>query len=537
MDVERSRQIDKLKEGYFDVVVIGGGATGAGIALDAVTRGLRVALVEKDDFASETSSRSTKLIHGGVRYLEAAFKRMDGSQFRLVYEALRERKILLNQAPYLARSLAIVLPFYSDVERLYYLAGLKAYDVMAGRSRLSPTRLVSRRDVLSFFPLLRREIKGGILYYDGSFDDARMNIAIIMSAIKRGAVCCNYTELVELIKSSGRVKGIVVRDNITKEQFDVRASVVVSATGIFTDRILKMDDAFSESMIKPSLGTHVVMDPIYTPPGMGLLIPKTSDGRLLFMLPWQDRVLLGTTDVEVEVEEHPRVPDGDVDYLLEHMDRYYLKTPCKDEIRSKWAGIRPLVVEERATSTAGISREHVIRVTPSGLVVIAGGKWTSYRKMAEDVVDKVVEVFPVVPERVCVTPSIRLHGAEHYRGGLYRELQDRYSIPLDIAKHLSVAYGDRAEIVAGLVVDGYGERLHPDFPYTEADVIYSVRNEMAQKPVDFLLRRIRLGFLDTERAVEISDRVSHLFAKEMEWGEEERRKAYQETVSRLECCP
>jgi len=512
--MQRKKQIDGLKSNKFDVVIIGGGATGAGIALDAATRGLKVALVEREDFSSETSSRSTKLIHGGVRYLEAAFKHLDKAQFSFVYEALHERGIMINQAPYLSSVLPIIIPVYSEFEKLYFFSGLKVYEWMAGKRRLLPTTLLNRSEVIKYFPLLKeKNLKGGVSYCDGIFDDARMNLIVVLTAINRGAVISNYVEAKELVKKNGKIVGVRVEDVFSKEEWVIETDVVVSATGPFTDSILKMDDPDYDSMVEPSLGTHLVLEPLYTPPHMGLLIPKTEDGRLLFVLPWQEHVILGTTDVETKTEFHPKVPDNDVDYLLEHMGQYYKKTPLKTEITSKWAGIRPLAKEGVFGSTASISREHVIRITPSGLIVIAGGKWTSYRKMAEDVVDEIIKVFSINPKSKCITKDIKLIGAERYKFEIIEELQNTYKIDKSIAKHLIQTYGDLAFEVAKIAKDGYNEKIVDGYPYIEAEIVWAIKNEMSQTLIDLLSRRMRLAFLNQNKAQEAIDHVCDLVSK------------------------
>ncbi len=511
----RNTQIDKLKKEKFDITVIGGGASGAGIALDAATRGLKVALIEREDFSSETSSRSTKLIHGGVRYLEAAFKHLDKSQFSFVYEALHERGIMISQAPYLSSVLPIVIPVYSELEKLYFFSGLKIYEWMAGKRRLLPTKLLSKFEVIKYFPLLKEHnLKGGVSYCDGIFDDARMNLMAILTAIENGAVASNYIEAKELVKRRGRIIGVKVQDVINKEEWIIESEVVVSATGPFTDSILKMDDPNTGSMIEPALGTHLVLEPIYAPPNMGLLIPKTEDGRLLFVLPWQEHVILGTTDVKTTPEFHPKVPEKDVDYLLEHMNRYYRKTPTNLEIKSKWAGIRPLAKEDFFDSTANIPREHVIKITPSGLVVIAGGKWTSYRKMAEDVVDEMVKFFSLIPKSKCITKTIKLIGAKDYKFEIIEELQNTYNLEKSLSKHLIHTYGDQAFEVAKIAKEeGYAENMVDGYPYIEAEIVWAVRNEMAQTIVDILSRRMRLAFLNQSAAVSAIDHVVNILKK------------------------
>lgn len=512
--MQRNNQIERLKSECFDVLIIGGGASGAGIALDAATRGLKVALIEKNDFASETSSRSTKLIHGGVRYLEAAFKHLDRTQFSFVYEALHERGIMINQAPYLSSVLPILIPVYSELEKFYYLSGLKMYEWMAGKRKLLPTTLISKSDVMKYFPLIKeKNLKGGISYCDGTFDDARMNLIVILSAIQNGAVASNYVEAKEFIKKNGKIAGVKAKDTLNGQEWLINADIVVSAAGPFTDDIIKMDDSLHENMIEPSLGTHIIIDPIYTPAHMGLLIPKTEDGRLLFVLPWQNHVILGTTDVEAKPQSHPKVPNKDVDYLLKHMRSYYKQVPSVSEVKSKWAGIRPLAKEGVFGTTASISREHVIKFMPSGLVVIAGGKWTSYRKMAQDLVDDIIKVFSLQPKSKCITKEIKLLGAQKYTLNTQDELKNTYNISNNLARHLVSTYGDLAFEVMNIAKSGFSDKIVDDYPYIEAEIVWAVKNEMAQTIVDILSRRMRLAFLNQSAALSAISHVADVLKK------------------------
>src|SRR5690606_24529598 len=360
----RGEAFARLATESFDVLVIGGGATGAGTALDAASRGLKVALVERSDFAAGTSSRSTKLVHGGVRYLEQAVKHADRSQFSLVREALRERAVLLRNAPHLARPLPLLTPIYGALELPYYFTDLKLYDMLAGKANLAPSRLLGRPEAAERFPMLKRDgLRGAVEYHDGQFDDARMNVTLALTAAEHGAVVTNHAEVVSLVQRGGRVAGA--------------ARVVVSATGPFADAIRRRDDPDAPDMLKTSAGVHVVLPARFSPPDTGLLIPRTEDGRVLFLLPWLGHTLVGTTDNPAPVEADPVASDADVEYILRHVRRYFDLPVEAADVLSAWSGLRPLVEPEagggEGKATARLSRDHVIATSGSGLVTVTGG--------------------------------------------------------------------------------------------------------------------------------------------------------------------
>jgi len=500
----------------FDVLVVGGGATGAGTALDAVARGLKVALVERDDLAAATSSRSTKLIHGGVRYLEKAVKEFDRSQFHLVRDALRERAVLIRNAPHLCHPLPLVTPLYDWWQVPYYLAGLKLYDALAGRANLAPSRFVDAREALQRFPMLREEgLRGGVVYHDGQFDDARMNVAIALSAIERGAVVATHAEVVALRHEHGRVRGAVVRDTFTGREVEVRARAVVNATGPFVDELRRLDDPSIEPMLDASSGVHVVLDARFAPPGTGLLIPQTEDGRVLFLLPWQGATLVGTTDQPAEIERHPRATEDEIAYILRHVRTYFASPVTREDVRAAWSGLRPLVSDPKAADTARLSRDHVVHVSGTGLVTIAGGKWTTYRRMAADAVDAAAVVADLATGP-SLTEDLRLAGAERLLPSGAGALQER-GFPAGVARHLHLAYGDRAAAVADLAGGGDAPRLTAGHPYLEAEVTHAARAELAATTIDVLARRTRLAMLDAAAARAAAPRVTDLLAEELGW--------------------
>jgi glycerol-3-phosphate dehydrogenase len=522
---DREEQLARLRadDGAFDLLVIGGGATGTGVALDAATRGLRVALVERGDFSGGTSSRSTKLIHGGVRYLEKAVKHFDRSQFNLVRDALHERAVLLRIAPHLSNPLPIVTPLYNWLEVPYYLTGLKLYDWLAGRSNLQPSRFVDAKEALQRFPMLKHQgLRGGVLYYDGQFDDARMNLAIGLTAAREGAVIANHVAVESLMQQGGRVSGAEVVDRLTGERFEVPARAVVNATGPFTDAVRRMEDADARPMVTASSGIHIVLDQRFSPPATGLLIPQTEDGRVLFLLPWLGHTLVGTTDDEAAIEEEPRVHEEEIAYVLRHVDRYFDVPVTRSDVKAAWSGLRPLVSDPEAADTAGLSRDHIVNVGPAGLITVAGGKWTTYRRMAVDAVNEAVRVGSLSPSQPSRTATLTLIGGEGFSAQGAGALQERFSLDADVASYLNRAYGSFAPEVARLAHDGHGDRLVDGHPYLEAEVVYAARHEYARSTSDVLWRRLRLGVLDETAVAAALEHVSEVLAGELGWDGERR---------------
>jgi glycerol-3-phosphate dehydrogenase len=512
--MKRRSALERLRRESFDLLVIGGGATGAGSALDAATRGLSVALVEATDFAAGTSSRSTKLIHGGVRYLEKAVKQFDRGQFALVRDALAERAVLLRIAPHLTRPLPLLTPLYGPLQIPYYLAGLKMYDLLAGRSNLAPSRFLGRSAATDRFPMLRSEgLKGGVLYYDGQFDDARMNVAIALTAADEGAAVANHLEVAELLKASGRIRGALVRDRLTGERWEIAARVVLNATGPFADQLRRMDDPDAPRLLDTSSGVHVVLDRRFSPPDTGLLIPRTEDGRVLFLLPWLGHTLVGTTDHPAPLSADPQATEQEIEYILRHLRKYFDLPVWREDVLAAWSGLRPLVSDDRKKGTASLTRDHLIAVSASGLVTITGGKWTTYRRMALDAVERAIRVGGLSPRSASRTAALPLRGAGRYRAEGHQELE-RAGLARDVARHLNRAYGDRAAEVAELAAQGYGERLVPGYPHIEAEVLYAAREEMACTADDVLARRTRLSFLNEEAARQARGRVVELLELE-----------------------
>jgi glycerol-3-phosphate dehydrogenase len=494
----------------YDVLVIGGGATGAGVALDATSRGLRVALVERDDLASGTSSRSTKLIHGGVRYLEKAVKGFDRTQFALVRDALHERAVLLRNAPHLCHPLPLVTPLYHWAQVPYFMTGLKLYDWLAGRANLHPSRFVDAREAKRRFPQLKEEgLRGGVIYYDGQFDDARMNVAIALTAAERGAVIVTHAAVTDLHVEHGRVTGATVEDRIDGGRVQVAARSVVNATGPHVDTIRRLEDADAQPMLSASSGVHIVLDERFSPPDTGLLIPETDDGRVLFLLPWQGETLVGTTDQPADVVFDPAATEDEIDYILRHLERYFAIPVGRSDVKAAWSGLRPLVSDPKASDTARLSRDHVVHVGAHGLVTIAGGKWTTYRRMAVDAVDAAVAEGGLEPANASGTADLKLVGADRFDPAAAGALQER-GFDADVAAHLNRAYGDRAGLVADLATDGLDDRLADGYPYLAAEAVYAARFELAATGRDVLHRRTRLAFLDEAAATAAEARVAAL---------------------------
>ncbi|XP_066179320.1 glycerol-3-phosphate dehydrogenase, mitochondrial [Sylvia atricapilla] len=534
----REQQLLALQSGgEFDVLVIGGGATGCGCALDAATRGLKTALLERDDFSSGTSSRSTKLIHGGVRYLQKAIMNLDFEQYRMVKEALEERAHLLQSAPHLSAPLPIMLPIYKWWQLPYYWVGIKLYDLVAGSQCLKSSYVLTKARALELFPMLRRDkLVGAIVYYDGQHNDARMNLAIALTAARYGAATANYTEVRHLLKrpdtGSGRqrVCGVRCRDVITGKEFDVRAKCVINATGPFTDSVRRMDDQEVPNICQPSAGVHIVMPGYYSPDNMGLLDPATSDGRVIFFLPWEKMTIAGTTDSPTDVTSHPIPTEEDINFILSEV-RNYLGADVevrRGDVLAAWSGIRPLVTNPDSKDTQSLSRNHVVTVSDSGLITIAGGKWTTYRAMARDTIDTAIREHSLKAGS-CRTMGLQLEGAQDWSPTLYIRLVQDYGLESEVAQHLASTYGGKAFEVAKIAqVTGkrwpiVGKRLVSEFPYIEAEVVYGVK-EYARTAVDIISRRTRLAFLNVQAAHEALPRIVDIMAKELNWCEQKKKE-------------
>ncbi|KAK9464530.1 FAD dependent oxidoreductase-domain-containing protein [Lipomyces arxii] len=541
----REEHISNLKSEEFDLLIIGAGATGTGCALDAASRGLKVALVERDDFACGSSSRSTKLVHGGVRYLEKAFWNLDYEQYKLVKEALSERSTFLKIAPHLTFALPIMVPVYQWWQVPYYYAGTKVYDFIAGKENTNTSYFMTKKETMANFPMLKGDdLKGAIVYFDGSQNDSRMNTAIALTAVEKGATVVNHMEVTELTKdaATGRVNGAVVQDRDSNAgKITIKAKGVINATGPFSDAIRMLDSPTQQNIVAPSSGVHVVLPDYYCAPDMGLIDPATSDGRVIFFLPWQGNTLAGTTDAPCDIKKDPIPTEKEINWILNEIQNYVSKdvTVRREDVLAAWSGIRPLVRDPRAKNTESLVRNHLITISDSGLLTIAGGKWTTYREMSEDTVDHALKEFKLTPSTPCSTKNIKLVGADGYRDLLYVHLIQTYGIETPIAKHLASNYGDRAYDVirmstpTGLRFPTAGVRLNSEYPFIDGEVRYAVRREYARTAVDVLARRSRLAFLNYKAALESLPKVIDIMSEELKWDSARQQKEWDDTVKYL----
>ena len=483
------------KNEAWDFIIIGGGATGVGIAIDGASRGYNVLLLEQSDFGKGTSSRSTKLIHGGVRYLQQG-------NISLVLEALKERGLLLQNAPHLVHNLPFIVPNYSWWEAPFYGVGLKLYDALAGKYGFGDSKILSVAETTRHIPTLETEgLRGGIIYYDGQFDDARLIINMAQTADEQGAVLINYVKAIAIEKNDGMVSGVVAADMETGREYHLEAKAVINAAGVFSDFVRAMDDADFTPMIVPSQGIHIILDRSFLPGDSAIMVPHTEDGRVLFAIPWHNRVIVGTTDTPVDdISLEPIPMEDEISFLLDHASKYLIKDPARADVKSAFAGLRPLVSSADENDTAKISRDHGIHISRSGLITIAGGKWTTYRKMAEDTVDQAYVIAQLEPVP-CSTRDLQIHG--------YHRHSDKFG---DLSY-----YGADAVRIENLLAgeESYRELLHPELPTKAGEVVWAARHEMARTVDDFLSRRTRVLLLDVKLSIEIAPKVATLLADEL----------------------
>jgi len=482
-------------ETLWDVLVIGGGATGLGCAVDASARGHRTLLLEQHDFAKGTSSRSTKLIHGGVRYLKQG-------NLSLVLEALHERGLLCRNAPHLVHHLAFIVPVYSWWEGPFYGVGMKLYDGLAGRLGLGPSKRLSKEETLLRLPTIEpSDLQGGVCYYDGQFDDSRLAVNLAQTVFDLGGCALNYFKVTGLIHDQGIVAGVVARDEWTGEEHEIRARVVINAAGVFTDKIRTLDDPESEPVVVASQGTHLVLPREFLPGDSAIMVPHTPDGRVLFAVPWHDRVIVGTTDERVDdITLEPMPMDEEIEFILANASRYLNTNPTRHDVLSAFAGLRPLVKAGGSENTAALSRDHTLLISNSGLLTLTGGKWTTYRRMAEDALDQ-AETVGGLAKHPCRTKDLQIHGSP---------------APSTPDTDLET-YGADADRIRALVTahPGLGERIHPNLPYLQAEVVWAVREEMALTVEDVLSRRTRALLLDARASIEAAPHVARWMAQEL----------------------
>ncbi|CAN5181971.1 glycerol-3-phosphate dehydrogenase/oxidase [soil metagenome] len=487
----------KMREKEWDFIIIGGGATGVGCAVDAASRGFDVLLLEQNDFGKGTSSRSTKLVHGGVRYLAQG-------NISLVFEALKERGILLQNAPHLVKKQSFIVPCYSLWQKFFYGAGLKIYNLLAGKYNFGKSKIISKEKTIEKLPNIKQKhLRGGVFYFDGQFDDTRLLINLVSTAVNQNAAVLNYARVFALTKNAeNKIDGVNFQDAETGIIYEAKAKIVINATGAFCDEVRRLSDKKSKKLIAPSQGIHLVFDKKFMPNSTALMIPKTSDGRVLFAIPWHGKTLVGTTDTPIEKAElEPKAFEKEIEFIFQTAGDYLAKPPKRKDILSIFAGIRPLVKNSNAKNTAKLSRDHTIEIDEANLLTITGGKWTTYRKMAEDSVNQALKIANL-PEKKSVTENLKIHG--------FCQNAEQFG---DLA-----IYGSDAENIQKLIEENpnLAEKLHENLPYCLAEIVWAARFEMAQTVEDILARRLRVLFLDAKAAVEIAPKVAEIMARELE---------------------
>ncbi len=535
--MNRIPNIHRLQSENFDLCIIGGGASGAGCALDAALRGLRVALIEKDDFSAGTSSKSTKLVHGGVRYLEQAFKKLDFAQLRQVRHGLEERHIVLRNAPHLAQPLALVTPVFSWWEGLYFSIGLKLYDWFAsGKDTLPKSRWLTKSQTMRRMPGLSLKIHSAVLYYDGQLDDARYCLALVQSAAEAGTVVSNHLEVLGFQKNkNGNLAAALVRDGLSGEKFIVRAQLFLNCTGPFADQIRHLANPELIPRIRPSKGVHAVLPHATLASDDALLIPKTKDGRVVFAVPFEGKLLLGTTDDDCsDLRKEPILEAAEVDFLLETLQPFLSDKLENEQVKAGFGGLRPLVASTN-DQTQSLVRDHEVEHDPtSNLLSLLGGKWTTYRLMAKDAVDAACDLLGFSAE--CRTEAHLLAGAEGYSPDLWKKIQVEYGFETDISQHLAQKYGIKAEHVGAIVRQKpeLAARLLAGFPFIKAEIVYTVREEMACTLRDFLARRIRLEIIDWQAAIQAAPVVAKIMGDELEWTADQQQNKAEAYIELLE---
>lgn len=495
--MHRNQFIAQLKETEaFDFIIIGGGASGLGTVVDAASRGYKTALFESVDFAKGTSSRSTKLIHGGVRYLAQG-------NVKLVMEALKERGLLAKNAKHLFKTQTFIIPNYKWWQGFYYAFGLKLYDVLSGRLSIGKSKLIGKQKTQNTIPVLKTDnLQSGVSYQDGQFDDSRLALNLAQTAIQHQAIVLNYFKVIGLLKNDfNKVCGVKVLDVETNVEYNIKSKVVINATGVFANKILKLNGREREPLkIVPSQGIHLVLDQSFLKSDTAIMIPKTSDGRVLFVIPWHGKVVVGTTDTpNVKPKYEPKPLKEEIDFILNTCKTYLTKAPSKADVLSVFVGLRPLVAPSGDKSdTKEISRGHKIIVSETGLISLVGGKWTTYRKMAEDLVNKAIIKHALVPKK-CITETLLIYGSTSENN----LKTHRYVYGSELSMLEAIEKADKSST----------EKLHPNYNYTVSEVIFAINNEMARTVEDILARRIRLLFLDAQAAIDISPKVATILAE------------------------
>jgi glycerol-3-phosphate dehydrogenase len=507
--MERRKILNRIKTSEWDIVIIGGGATGLGCAVDAASRGYKTLLLEQFDFSKGTSSRSTKLVHGGVRYLQQG-------DVSLVFEALKERGLMFKNAPHLVTNQSFVIPNYEWWGGPFYTVGLKVYDMMAGKLGLGPSKHLSRAEAIEALPTISNEgLNGGVIYQDGQFDDSRMAMSLALTAVDYGATVFNYCKVTGLLKDGELINGVVAEDVETGESLKINSKVVVNATGVFADEVIQMDEPEKPEMITPSQGIHIILDKSFLPGEYAIMVPHTSDGRVMFAVPWHNHVVVGTTDTLIDNHSlEPVALESEIDFVLETAGQYLTKKPTRKDVLSVFAGLRPLAKPEGGKkATKEISRGHKVLISISGLITVIGGKWTTYRKMAEDTIEKAI-MLGGLPERECVTHHLPIHG--------FRMDIDPYTDPM-------APYGIDKEKVLALEEDkAWQGWLSEKLQIRKSQLAWAVREEFARTVEDFLARRTRALFLDARESLKMAPEVADIMARELGKNEEWKTKQMQD---------
>jgi len=533
----RSEELKNIAGQQFDLCIIGGGATGAACALDAQLRGIRTVLVEAGDFAGATSSAATKIIHGGVRYLEEAIKGADLQEYHVLVRALHERVRMLENAPHLTRVLEFLVPSYRWIDVAYLDIGLKIYDWLAGPGRISPSKFLSLEETLKRMPALNQKgLVGGVAYADGQFDDARYNMMLVQSFTVAGGNALNHARVTDFRRDANRkLSGVVVKEQFTGQTFTVDAKVIVNATGPVADAVRQMATPSVGKRMRPSKGAHILLPLEVFPTKDALLVPKTEDGRVLFAVPWNDRLLVGTTDEEVSVNAELVVTKADVEYMLRTLNQYLARPVTPDEIVSGFAGARPLVGSEGDVDTKQLARDDVIEVdATSGLISIMGGKWTTHRAMGEDTISRVQEALGATPTE-SLTRNHVLYGGEGFTDDYREKLAHQHGLSEATARHLTAKFGTAAEKVLSVARENPAllKPLIPSFPAMGAEVVYAIRNEMAATIEDVLARRVGMQLHSWRDAIEAAPAVGSLMAAELKWDDAQEGEAVEQYVGKI----
>ncbi len=523
--MNRISNLERLQNEAFDICIIGGGASGAGSALDAALRGFKVALIEKEDFAAETSSKSTKLIHGGVRYLEQAFKNLDFAQLRQVKHGLEERHTVIRNAPHLAHPLALITPVFSWFEGFYFTIGLKIYGFFAKNDTLPKAQWLNKKETFEHIPTLTPHLHSSVMYYDGQLDDARYCLALAHSANKAGAVVVNHVSVTGFEKDShGKLTAAILNDNLGNTQASIKSKLFINCTGPIGDSIRLLANPAQEKRLRPSKGVHIMLPPEVLQSQDAMLIPKTKDGRVVFVIPFEGEVMVGTTDDEYsDLEKEPILISQEIDFLLDTLRPYIAKVPDKSQIKSGFGGLRPLIASSGSKATKKLVRDHEVEHDEtSNLISLLGGKWTTYRLMAKDTIDEACKLLG--KEIECSTALHYLIGGENYNFEAWKTIHKKYNLDEDICQHLLKKYGTEAEKILQISNNqDIIERINQNYPFIKAEVIYTIRQEMVCSLRDFFARRTRMELMDWQATYASVETVADLMASELHWSDAEKQ--------------